>query len=191
MANIIKLHSPKARGTMKAAIAASSNAAAKKKARLAALVGEPITRREHIKGFWAQYPRAKHLFGIVMREWRASNAQRFGHAGYWAAYPYDPHWCEAAEMRLSQLKVWFDRLEAYGLIERELGQHSGRRVLAYIRPTPLALKLSKSRPSDWQHLGLTVTGKTKPATTTVPFSKIIKPAAKPDDDDEPLKPEDL
>ena len=52
-----------------------------------------------------------------------------------------------------RFKRHLDRLEHLGLIERERGKFGGNRVLTFIRPTILGLRLSNPKSQDWQHLG--------------------------------------
>lgn len=112
----------------------------------------PLKDRVHIKGFWAQYPHAKSIFGTILVVWRGSTSHRHGFSGFWAAYPHI-WWAENMKTSVATLKRHLDLLEEYGLIERTLGHHGGARPLSFIRPTALALSLSNCRPTDWDHLG--------------------------------------
>ena len=140
------LHSPTAKDEMTALIAQD---------RAAQQVQDtfPIQTVKAIRGHWAQHPATCRLFGLVVTAWRKSTARRPGHGGYWAAHPY-PWWCDQCGMSDRTLKRHLNQLEANGLIERERGRHGGNRVLSFIRPTRLSLKLSKTRGTDWQHLGV-------------------------------------
>lgn len=137
-----------------------------------------LKTRDDIKGFWRQYPKAKALFGQIIVTGRRSTARRPGVDGYWAAYPY-PWWSEKTKLPVATLKRHLNLLVEYGLIERQLGRHGGTRVLAFIRPTALALDLSDTRPGDMQHFGLgpKKASKTKPAMV----AKVL-PKTQPDDE---------
>lgn len=112
----------------------------------------PLKSRADMKGFGAQHPKAFHLLGVIFTTWRGSSSRRSGVPGCWAAYPY-PWWSEQTKMPERTLKRHLDVLEQHGLIERVRGHHQGTRVVTFIRPTALALKLSSTRPADWDHLG--------------------------------------
>ena len=115
----------------------------------------PIQTKAAIRGYWAQCPATCRLFGVIVTTWRKSTARRPGHGGHWAAHPYQ-WWCDLCGMSDRTLKRHLNELEANGLIERERGRHGGNRVLSFIRPTRLALTLSKTREGDWEHLGHTL-----------------------------------
>lgn len=146
----------------------------------------PLKTRDDLKGFWRQHPKSRYLFGQIVIVWRASSARRAGVPGCWAAYTYS-EWSEKTKLPSSTLRWHLDKLEAHGLIERQLGRHGGTRVIAFIRPTALALDLSDARPGDKHHLGLKVGGeveKPAPATPKMPVPKVKpKPEPKPGDDD--------
>lgn len=113
----------------------------------------PLKTKRDIRGFWAQYPKTRDLFGAIMTKWRASSARRPGREGYWAAYPY-PEWTALTGLPDRTLKRHLDRLEQHGLIERTHGRHSGTRQLTFIRPTALAFTLSDAKRADWTRLGI-------------------------------------
>lgn len=139
----------------------------------------PLKDRADIKGFAAQYPKAFSLLGVIFTTWRGASSRRPGVPGCWAAYPY-PWWSERAKMSIATLKRHLDLLEGHGLIERDRGHHQGKRVLAFIRPTALALKLSATRPTDWEHLGACPDEPKTPPTVTMPTkSAPAKSAPKP------------
>lgn len=125
---------------------------AKDHAAHSAQANSPIQTRKDIRGFWVQHPKSRDLFGAIYKTWRKASATRPGHAGYWAAYPY-PWWSELTGIPVATLKRHLDRLEQLGLIERERGKFGGNRVLTFIRPTILGLRLSNPKSQDWQHLG--------------------------------------
>lgn len=138
------IKSQKAKAELQAAIAEDQ-------AKAALQTTSPLQTREAIKGFWAQYPKAKILFGKIMVTWRGSSSTRPAVSGFWAAYPYR-YWVKTSSMPQRTIQRYFDLLEEHGLIERTHGKHGGTRQLTFIRPTALALKLSDHRPTDWPHL---------------------------------------
>jgi len=180
MAIIIPLKpSLKAKAIMKATIAKDQQAKALQDQSL-------LKSRADMKGFAAQYPKAFHLLGVIFTTWRGSSSRRPSLPGCWAAYPY-PWWSQQAKMPERTLKRHLDLLEGHGLIERVRGHHQGKRVLAFIRPTALALKLSTTRPADWDHLGASPDEPETPPPPTMP--KVPKPgplkaAPKPVPDEE-------
>ncbi len=107
--------------------------------------------REALKGFWAQYPTAKILFGEIIKVWRSAASRKVGTNGYWAAWPY-LWWSERTKLPSSTLRWNLDLLEENDLIERTRGRHGGTRVIAFIRPTDHALKLSDGYDKHWNHL---------------------------------------
>ncbi|WP_081532532.1 helix-turn-helix domain-containing protein [Rhodovulum sp. P5] len=113
----------------------------------------PLKTKKDIRGFWAQFPKTRDLFGEIMNKWRKSGSRRPGHEGFWAAWPYRD-WSAATGLPIATLKRHLNTLEENGLIERTLGRHGGSRVLTFIRPTPLALYLSDVKAGDWQRLGI-------------------------------------
>lgn len=113
----------------------------------------PIQTTKDVRGFWAQNPKTRDLFGAIITTWRKSSARRPDHNGFWAAYPYRD-WSDLTGLPDRTLKRHLNSLEQHGFIERTLGRHGGNRVLTFIRPTPHALKLSKARDGDWKHLGI-------------------------------------
>ena len=113
-----------------------------------------------------------------MTFWRKSSSHRPTHTGCWAAYPYQV-WSDHTCLPIATLKRHLDTLEQYGLIERVRGRHGGSRVLTFIRPTELALKVSTKKvgKADWLHLlGPQKPEKPKPVkkgqTFTPPFHSI-------------------
>ncbi|EKF18830.1 hypothetical protein NA2_11620 [Nitratireductor pacificus pht-3B] len=141
----------------------------KEKAAKALQANSPLKTRQDLKGFWRQYPKARDLFGQIMVTWRGSTARRPGVTGCWAAYPY-PWWSEKTKLPESTLRYYLKKLVEHGLVERQQGHHGGKRTLAFIRPTALALELSDGRPGDRYHLGLIEGGEAE---------KPVKPAGKP------------
>lgn len=164
----IHLKSQKAKSELADDMAKAEAKAARKKARLV-----PIPDKATLRGFWVQYPKACALFGKIMVQWRGSYSTRPGHHGYWAAYPY-AEWSQLSGLPVATLKRQLDLLEQKGLIERELGKHSGSRVLSFIRPTKLALDLSDCRPGDYDHL---TAGKSKAKPEPAPLPYVLKPVA--------------
>ena len=157
------LHSATAKAELTAEIRAEQ-AVLKKQAQ------SPIQTKKGIKGFWAQHPKTRDLFGAIMTMWRKSSARRPERNGFWAAYPYRD-WSAHTGLPDRTLKRHLTRLEDHGLIERTLGRYGGSRVLTFIRPTRLALDLSTIRAGDWQHLGVdpnvpAQADTPKPATTS-------------------------
>lgn len=134
----------------------------------------PLQSRRDIRGFWSQHPRTKDLFGAVMTIWRKSSARRPDCPGVWAAYPY-PHWSEKTSLSVATLKRHLDRLEQYGLIERVRGRFGGSRVLTFIRPTELALKLSNVRPDDFRRIGVDPSKPPKVQELPQPVQTLAKP----------------
>ena len=121
-------------------------------ARVKQVQAAQTTTKASLRGFWKQHPKTCSLFGEIMRHRRASYATRPSKPGYWAAYPY-PQWTGWTTLPVATLKRHLHQLEEHGLIERELGKHAGSRVIAFIRPTALALSLSDVTAKDWTHLG--------------------------------------
>lgn len=113
----------------------------------------PLKTKKDMRGFWAQFPKTRDLFGEIMNRWRKSGSRRPGHEGFWAAWPYRD-WSTATGLPIATLKRHLNTLEEVGLIERTHGRHGGSRVLTFLRPTALALKLSDVQAGDWQRLGL-------------------------------------
>lgn len=137
----------------KSAKAELSAAIAKDKAAQQAQDQSPLSTTKDIRGFWAQNPKTRDLFGEIVTTWRKSSARRPDCKGFWAAYPYRD-WSDLTGLPIATLKRHLNTLVTHGLIERTLGRHGGNRVLTFIRPTPHALKLSKARDGDWKHLGI-------------------------------------
>jgi len=188
MAIIIPLKpSLKAKTAIKAAVTKDQQAKALQEQ-------SPLKSPADMKGFGAQYPKTFHLLGVIFTTGRGSSSRRPGIPGCWAAYPYR-EWSERAKMPIATLKRHLDRLEQHGLIERDHGHHQGTRVITFIRPTALALKLSSTRPADWDHFGH------KPdepeAPSTMPKAWKPKPApvkAAPKsvpEEEKPLTPEEV
>lgn len=174
------LHSDAAKAELTAEIRAEQ-AALKKQAQ------SPIQTRKGIKGFWAQHPKTRDLFGAIMIMWRKSSARRPERNGFWAAYPYRD-WSAQTGLPDRTLKRHLIRLEEHGLIERTHGRYGGSRVLTFIRPTRLALDLSTIRAGDWQHLGV---DPNVPAQAVTP-KPATKPLSKPKPPPKPkMTPEEL
>jgi hypothetical protein len=177
---VIKItKSAKAKAEMQAMIVKDQQAAALQDQ-------SPLTTVADMKGFLKQHPTTKALLGQIFMVWRGSSSRRRNVRGCWAAYPYT-WWAERTKLSVATLKRHLDLLEGYGLIERQRGHHQGKRVLAFVRPTVLALKLSDHRPSDWQHLGLGPNGsEPKPLAKPKPASSVIaNPKPAPDADETP------
>lgn len=176
--------SAKAKAAMKAAVAKDQQAKAKQDQ-------SPLKSRADMKSFAAQYPKAFHLLGVIFDVGRGSSSRRPGVPGRWAAYTYQ-EWSERAKMPVATLKRHLDVLGQHGLIERARGHHQGTRVISFIRPTALALKLSTTRPTDWDHFGHSpdepATDPNKPKAWK---PKPIKTAPKTAPDDPPLTAEQL
>ncbi|HWK35114.1 helix-turn-helix domain-containing protein [Sphingomonas sp.] len=143
----IKLKSAQATAAIKAAVTADVA-----KAKLQA--ESPIRETSDIRALWRRYPKAKALFGEIMKVWRQSCATRPGKGGKWAAYTYRD-WCRRTGQSLATLKRQLDVLEQHGLIERENGAFDGKPSVSHIRPTAHAIHLSPEaiRPTDWERLG--------------------------------------
>ncbi|WP_417625811.1 hypothetical protein [Pararhodobacter aggregans] len=146
----IILKSAKAKAELKASLA---KAEVKATTKTSLIKNSPLKTRADLKGLWAQRPRAKEVFGTVVKVWRGSRSRAPDATGYWAAYTYD-EWSSKAELPSSTLRWYLDLLEGHGLIERERHRHKGTRVLAFVRPTRHALELSDGRPGDWELLGI-------------------------------------
>lgn len=148
------LNNPKAKAEAKAHIEKAEKKATKK---AEAQAKPPVaTTRAQIKALWRQYPKEARLFGHIMAKWRASGAIKPGTTGKWAAYTHE-EWEGFTGIPVSSLKRHLDRLEGWGLIERDRGQFEGRRVLSFIRPSPQGLRLSAHKDRDWERLGTTET----------------------------------
>ncbi|WP_313193687.1 hypothetical protein [Shinella zoogloeoides] len=168
------MNSKKAKAEIKAAVA-------KEEAAKALQDDSPLKTREDLKGFWRQYPKARDLFGQIMITWRGSTARRPGVAGCWAAYPY-PWWSEKTKLPESTLRYYLQKLVEHGLIERQQGHHGGKRTLAFIRPTALALELSDGRPGDRYHLGLKEGGVAEKPVKPAVKSVAMTPTPEPEED---------
>jgi len=171
---------------MKAAIAKDQQAKA-------LLDQSPLKSLADMKGFAAQYPKMFHLLGVIFTTGRGSSSRRPGIPGCWAAYTYQ-EWSGRAKMSVATLKRHLDRLEQHGLIERDRGHHQGTRVITFIRPAVLALKLSSTRPADWDHFGHKLDEPEAPSTMPKawkPKPASAKAAPKAEPDDPPLTYEQL
>lgn len=72
----------------------------------------PIQSLRSIKAFWAQQPKTRDLFGVIMTMWRKSMSRRPDYEGYWAAYPYRD-WSELTGMPDRTLKRHLKLLEQH------------------------------------------------------------------------------
>lgn len=169
----------------KSAKAEMSAAIAKDKAAQQAQDQSPLRTPKDIRGFWAQHPKTRDLFGEIVTMWRKSSARRPDCKGFWAAYPYR-EWSDRTGLPIATLKRHLNVLVTYGLIERTLGRHGGTRVLAFVRPTRHALQLSKARDGDWKHLGI---DPNPPEETPKPAP--VTMIAKPKKEKKKLSPEEM
>jgi hypothetical protein len=142
----------------------------------------PVTTNQQLKGLWKQFPALATVFSIIMRRWRRSSSTRLGHKGYWAAYTQS-EWAADAGVSVATWKRAVDLLVAYGLVERDHGQHGGRRYLSFLRPTALILELSGATEADLKHLEAapysapTTPGPEPKALTKAGFKPVVAPLA--------------
>lgn len=134
----------------------------------------PLKTKKDMRGFWAQFPKTRDLFAAIVNKWRKSGSRRPGHEGFWAAWPYRD-WSTATGLPERTLKRHLNALEEVGLIERTHGRHGGSRVLTFLRPTALALKLSDVQPGDWQRLGIDPDAPKPPKPKPAPVLQVAKP----------------
>lgn len=180
------LHSKIAKAEAKTHIEKAEKKALKK---AAAQAKPPIaTTRTQVKALWAQYPKEARLFGHIMAKWRASSAIRPGIAGFWAAYTH-PQWEGFTGIDVSTLKRYLDRLEGWGLIERDHGAFGGKPQISFIRPSRHGLRLSSPKDRDWKHLGTTEAETLYPTSEKpkeVPPPPVVKAVPVTKDDDPPM-----
>jgi hypothetical protein len=105
-----------------------------------------LANKRDFAAWTAQYPAPARTFGIMLRRWMGSKSTVRGIPGYWAAWSY-PTWAERAGVSVATFKRHLDRIEEAGILERQLHRHGGTKVLAYIRPTPLALMVAGVHPA--------------------------------------------
>lgn len=176
--------SVKAKAAMKAAVAKDQQAKSPQDQ-------SSLKSRADMKGFAAQYPKAFHLLGVIFDVGRRSSSRRPGISGRWAAYTYQ-EWSGRAKMPVATLKRHLDVLGKHGLIERARRHHQGTRVISFIRPTALALKLSTARPTDWDHFGHSPDeAASDPHKPKAWKPKPVKAAPQPDADDPPLTADEM
>lgn len=140
--------------------------------------------RAALKGFWAQHPAEKRMFGEIFKVWIKSTATISGKNGYWAAYIH-LWWGRRIGVSQATVKRYLDCLEKNGLIERELSHHSGKPV-SFIRPTDYVLKLSDGYDKHWDHLHQKHFWPTLDAKNQL-FKPIQKPAPTPKPEDKPIE----
>lgn len=104
--------------------------------------GYDLTNPTEFKAWCAHYPKAAQLLASIIRSWQTSNAKLKGDTHTWAAYPLRK-WCLWTGLTLRTLERYLAFLQAEGLIRRERGQFSGKVVHPFIRPTRLALTISR------------------------------------------------
>ncbi len=141
-------------------------AAAKSKAKLAKEIAkanalaegpaEPIADEAEFRGWCLDKPTLAKVLDTIIFRWKVSVIRIKGTPGYWAVYSLD-QWAAWAKLPRRTLQSALTDLEAEGLIERDRSRFAGSKVRSYIRPTILALDLS--RKSDLIHrLGPAVSG---------------------------------
>jgi hypothetical protein len=185
----LDLSAPKAKAEMKKQLAIAEKKAAKAKKAPKPKpdqVAPKIKTKAALKAFWRQNPKARDLYGHILRHWRASKARRPDVKGFWAAFPY-PAWEKWTGLPVPTLKRHLDLLEGNALIERTRGRFGGNAVYAYLRPSALSLSLSDAPQKDWDHLGTHPDDLTKP-----PKPEPVMAAPKPIDPSElPASDEDI
>ncbi|MBY3067057.1 hypothetical protein HFO74_27160 [Rhizobium laguerreae] len=146
----LKKMSPELKAKLKAEIA---NADKPKKVRPPKTNTYQLKDASHFAAWCNQFPGPAKLFGYVIRRWGASSATTRDSKGFWAAYTHE-EWCKFAKVAaVSTLKHQLNRLEEAGLIEREQHRYNGTAVKSFIRPTALALTISRAKEASWEHLG--------------------------------------
>lgn len=117
-------------------------------------VSPAFENKEEFKA-WRHGFKDLHAFlGVIIFEWRGSSAKVASkpNGGVWAAYDR-AHWMKKSGLSADQVKRYFGKLQALGLIERERHRYAGSNNLVWVRPTAAALEFMSNRPQDKARLG--------------------------------------
>lgn len=168
----------------------SAKAKAEFKAKFKASHATPtIKSKDEYAGWAAQYPREASMLMIVIGRWRQSSARSPAALGKWAAWPMQD-WAAWSKRSERSVKRHIKVLIAEGLIEKARHRHGGSRVLAFLRPTLLALDMTGLKNGDFARLGEDALSAPKP-WKLVQLTAPPKPTEPDEDDDKPMTPEEF
>lgn len=100
----------------------------------------PLEDIRTFKFFALQHPKPMSLLREIIWQWNRGYAFAEGRLGEWVAMTLDEWSAHMGGVPRRTLQRWLKLLDDNGLIEREPHRFQGIKTLAFLRPTPIALK---------------------------------------------------